>query len=282
MKNLRNIFLAGLVLVFFSTGLLAQGDIISAADYMKLYKTDKSLVTIDASKAANYKKSHIKNAINIPNVDLNTNKDDGFLKSNEELATIFGSKGVSPEKTIVVYDGGAQKSASRVYWVLKYLGASNVKILHKNMATFKKSRVPLTPMASKAKKATFTVNVNNSISADIAEVKSGKYKIIDARDANEFAGTTEKSTGHIPSSINIGYKDVVDAKTHVFKPTAQLESLVDKDGLAPGDAIIVLCQSGKRAAVLYVVFVDILGYKNVKMYDGSYNDWVAKGNKIDK
>lgn len=282
MKKFRNILLASLVVVFYSSGLMAQGDIITAAEFMKLFKTDKSMVVIDASKAADYKKSHIKNAVNIPNGDLNTNKDDGFLKSNEELAAIFGNKGVSPEKTIVVYDGGAQKSASRVYWVLKYLGAPNVKILHKNMAAFKKSRVPLTPMAPKAKKATFTVNVNNAIAANIAEVKSGKYKIIDARDANEFAGTTDKSKGHIPASINIGYKDVVDAKTHVFKSKDQLESLFSKDGLNSGDAIIVSCQSGKRAAVLYIVFVDILGYKNVKMYDGSYNHWVAEGNKIDK
>jgi len=282
MKIIRNIFLAGLVVVLYSSSLMAQSNIISAADYMKLYKADKSLITIDASKAGDYKKSHIKNAVNIPNGDLNTNKDDGFLKSNEELATIFGAKGVSADKAIVVYDGGTQKSASRVYWVLKYLGATNVKILHKNMATFKKSRVPLTPMAPKAKKATFTVNIDNAVAADIAEIKSGKYKIIDARDANEFAGTTEKSKGHISGSINIGYKDVVDAKTHAFKTKTELESLLSKDGLNSGDAIIVSCQSGARAAVLYVIFTDILGYKNVKMYDGSYNDWVAKGNTVEK
>jgi len=282
MKTFRNIFLASLVVVLYSSSLMAQGGIITAAEYMKLVKADKSLITIDASKAADYKKSHIRNAVNIPNGDLNTNKDDGFLKSNEELATIFGAKGVSADKAIVVYDGGSQKSASRVYWVLKYLGASNVKILHKNMATFKKSRVPLTPMATKAKKATFTVNVNTAIAANLAEVKSGKYKIVDARDANEFAGTTDKSKGHIPGSINIGYKDVVDAKTHVFKSKAALESIVKSKGINPGDAVIVSCQSGKRAAVLYVVFTDIIGYKDVKMYDGSYNEWVAKGNAIDK
>lgn len=281
MKKFRSILLASLVVVFYSSGLMAQGDIISAADFMKLFKTDKSLVIIDASKAADYKKSHIKNAINIPNKILDQDGDKGYLKSNEALATIFGSKGVSPEKTIVVYDGGSQKSAARVYWVLKYLGAPNVKLLHKNMATFKRSRVPLTPTMPKVKKTTFTVNVNNAVAADLAEAKSGKYIIVDARAADEFAGTTEKSEGHIPGSINISYKDVVGAND-AFKPKAELEALVASKELSPSDAIIVSCQSGKRAAVLYVVFVDILGYENVKMYDGSYNEWVAKGNKIDK
>jgi thiosulfate/3-mercaptopyruvate sulfurtransferase len=280
MKTLKGILLFVLVGLFISST-MAQGDIISAADFMKLYKADKSLVVIDASKAADYKKSHIKNAINVPNGDLNTDADHGFLKSNDDLAKLFGEKGVSNNSTIVVYDGGSQKSASRVYWVLKYLGASNVKLLHKDMTTFKKSRVPLTPMATKTKPATFTVNVNNAVAATLADVKAGKAKLFDARDANEFAGTTDKSKGHIPGAINLSFKEVQDAN-HAFKSKAELEKVVAGFGLTPDTPIIVSCQSGKRAAILYVAFTSVLGYKNVKMYDGSYNEWVAKGNTLEK
>ena len=281
MKTIRNTFILGFAFLLVSTTVWAQGDIITAADFMKLFKTDKSLVIIDASKAADYKKSHIKNAINIPNVELNNNKDDGFLLSTDELAGIFGAKGVSNDAAIVVYDGGTQKPASRVYLVLKYLGVSNVKILHKDMATFKKSRVPLTPMAAKKKATTFTVNVDQSILASLADVKAGNAKLFDARDANEFAGTTEKSTGHIPGAIHLSFKDVQDAN-HAFKTKAELEKIMAAHGVNADSPIIVSCQSGKRAAVLYVAFTSVLGYKNVKMYDGSYNEWVAKGNKVDK
>jgi len=280
MKTIRYILVIAIVGLF-SVFSIAQGDIISAADFMKLYKADKSLVIIDASKASDYKKSHIKNAINIPNADLNNNKEDGFLLSNDELATIFGNKGVSSESAIVVYDGGSQKPASRVYLVLKFLGVSNVKILHKNMTTFKKSRVPLTPMATKKKATTFTVNVDEAILASLADVKSGKAKLFDARDANEFAGTAEKSNGHIPSAIHLSFKDVLDADK-AFKTKAELEKVMAAYGVSADSPIIVSCQSGKRAAVLYVAFTSILGYKNVKMYDGSYNEWVAKGNTVDK
>jgi thiosulfate/3-mercaptopyruvate sulfurtransferase len=281
MKTIRNFLLTGFALLLVSTTVWAQGDIISAADFMKLYKTDKSLVVIDASKATDFKKSHIKNAINVPNGDLNTDADHGFLKSDADLAKVFGDKGVGNEATIVVYDGGSQKPASRVYWVLKYLGAPNVKILHKDMASFKKSRVPLTPMAAKKKATTFTVHVNHAIAAGADDVKSGNAKLFDARDANEFAGTTEKSKGHIPGAINLSYKEVQDAN-HAYKSKAELEKVVAKYGLNANTPIIVSCQSGKRAAVLYVAFTSVLGYKNVKMYDGSYNDWVAKGNKVDQ
>jgi len=281
MKLIRNIFLAGLMLVFFTASAVAQGDLISAADFMKLYKSNKSLIVIDASKAATYKKSHVKGAINIPNNDLNTDDKHGFLKSNADLAAYFGSKGVAADKPIVVTDGGDQKSASRVYWVLKYLGATNVKILHKNMATFKKSRVPLTPMAGKKPATTFTLNTNNAIFASIDDVKAGKAILFDARDAKEFAGTTEKSKGHIPGAKNLSYKGFQNAE-HVFLPKAEMEKLISHFGINPDSPIIVSCQSGKRAAILFVAFHNVLGYKNVKLYDGSYNEWVDKGNSLEK
>ena len=281
MKIFRNILITGLTFLLVSTTVWAQGDIITAADFMKLYKADKSLVIIDAGSASDFKKSHIKNAVNIPNVELNNNKDDGFLLSTDELATIFGGKGVSNESAIVVYDGGTQKPASRVYLVLKYLGVSNVKILHKDMTTFKKSRVPLTPMATKKKATTFTVNVNDAIVANLADIKAAKAKLFDARVADEYAGTTEKSKGHIPGTIHFSFKEVQDAN-HAFLTKAELEKVAAAHGVSADSPIIVSCQSGKRAAVLYVAFTSVLGYKNVKVYDGSYNEWVAKGNKVDK
>lgn len=107
MKTIKNILMITLVGLFFSST-MAQGDIISAADFMKLYKTDKALVIIDASKADTYKKSHIKNAINIPSADVSQAEGvvDGLLLSPAKLAELFGSKGVTESSNIVVYDGG--------------------------------------------------------------------------------------------------------------------------------------------------------------------------------
>ncbi len=135
MKKLSYLLLSGLLVVLYSSSVFAQGDIISAGEFMKMFKADKNLVVVDASKADSYAKTHVKNAVNIPYKTLNKEGDiEGMLKSPDELAAIFGSKGVSETNTIVVYDGGSQKYSSRVYWVLKYLGAPNVKILHKDIS----------------------------------------------------------------------------------------------------------------------------------------------------
>ena len=61
-----------------------------------------------------------------------------------------------------------------------------------------------------------------------------------------------------------------------------MEKVVGSFGINASSPIIVSCQSGKRAAILYVAFTSVLGYGNVSVYDGSYNDWVAKGNKVDQ
>ena len=114
--------LLAVVAIFLTGSVVAQGDIISAKDFVKLAKTDKNLVIIDASKADSYGKVHVKNAINIPHETLYQETEiEGLINKPAELAAIFGEKGVVETKTIVVYDGGSQKYSSRVYWILKYL-----------------------------------------------------------------------------------------------------------------------------------------------------------------
>lgn len=281
MKTVKRIFLVAVVGLFFSSA-MAQGDIISAADFMKLYKADKSLVIIDASKADTYKKSHIRNAVNIPSADVSLTKDgvDGILKSPKELAELFGSKGITESSNIVIYDGGSQKYSARVYWALKYVGAGNVKILHKDMGMFKKSRVPLTPLPTKTKSATFTPKVNDALFADINYVKSGKAKIIDVRNDDEFVGAANNSDGHLPGAIHLNYKDLL-AENEAFLPAAEMEKVVAKFGLTPDSPVVTYCRTSVRATVLYAALVNVLGYKNVKVYDGAYLEWTSKGNTLE-
>ncbi|MCK5775256.1 MAG: hypothetical protein KAH25_03725, partial [Bacteroidales bacterium] len=85
----------------------------------------------------------------------------------------------------------------------------------------------------------------------------------------------------IPGAKNLSFKDLQDAD-HVFLSKAEMEKVIAQYGLSADSPIIVSCQSGKRAAVLYVAFHNVLGFKSVTVYDGSYNLWVKEGNSIDK
>ena len=260
-----------LLTLLIATGLFAQGDIISAADFMKLVKSDKNLIIIDAGKADTYQKMHVKNAVNIPAASLaiEGNDIDGILKSPAALATLFGDAGVSETNTIVVYDEGSQKYSSRVYWTLKYLGAPNVKILHKDMDEWKTVRVPITRMPTPSGKATFTPNVNKNLYADIAQVKSGKAKIVDVRTAEEFSGNADNSDGHLPGAISLDYKLLLTDK-EAFKSKDEMAKVLAAYNFTPETPIICYCRTSVRAAVLYVALVNVMGYQHVKVYENSY------------
>lgn len=278
---LKKILLSTLVIFVLVSSGVAQGDIITSVEFVKMIKADKNLIIIDASKADSYNKTHIKNAVNIPHKSLyQENTIEGLLQSPSELATIFGNKGVSESGSIVVYDGGSQKYASRLYWVLKYLGAPHVKILHKDMNEWRNARVPITNMPTNLAKTTFTPKVNKAIIADIAYVKSGQAVIVDNRTASEYNGTADNSDGHLPGAINIDHKDLL-TDTDGFKSKEALEAIATQYGLTPDKAIVVYCITSVRAAVFYTAFVNILGYTNIKVYDGAYLEWVDQGNALE-
>ncbi|MFA5416856.1 MAG: sulfurtransferase [Bacteroidales bacterium] len=270
-----------LMIVAFAMPALAQGDIITAEQFMQLVKTDKNVVIIDASKEKDYTLTHIKDAVNVPYKSLEKDGEiDGLIFSPAELAAIFASKGINDNNTIVVYDAGTQKYSSRVYWILKYLGAPNVKILQKDMDNWRKVRVPITKMPSKRAATTFTPKVNNSIVADLAYVKEGKALIVDARTSDEYTGTSEKSKGHIPGAININYKEVL-TPSEAFKSKSELESLIAQYKLSPNQPIVIYCNTGIIAAVIYTALTNVMGWTNVKVYDGAYKEWEASGNTLE-
>ena len=267
-----------LPLFLVANSMMAQIDFIDATTFMDVYKNNKELVVIDANKTKNYQASHVKNAIHINHNDLYQKGDiKGLIMSPEELAAFFGKNGVSETSNVVVYDDGSHKYASRVYWVLKYIGAQDVKILHKDMDAWRKARVPLTSAPVSLSAVEFTTNVDTDLLATLDYVTERKdlpeVVLVDVRTKAEFDGE-KNSDGHIPGAINLNYEDLL-TDTGAFKPKAELEEIAAKYGLTENKELLFYCRTSVRATVSYVAFVNILNYKNVKVFDGAYLEWAA-------
>jgi len=274
------------VLFLFITQVLTAQVVVSAKDFTAEKKKDKTMVVIDANTAENYNKSHVMGAVNVPHKELYKDGEiEGLIKSPADLAAYFGKKGISNTSNIVIYDDGSNKYSSRVYWILDYLGATNLRILHKDMDQWKAARLPLTRNKTAVKATTFTPSVNAAILATEADVKgcSGNCVVVDARHVSEYNGTSEKpvSEGHIKGAINVEYKAFLDDKG-AFLPADQLKAVAAKNGLTADKTIILYCVTSVRAAVSFVALKEILGYPNVKVYDGAYNEWKAKGGAMAK
>ena len=279
--NATKLFSALLVTLLFMGNMFAQ-DLITAKEFIALQREKPNLVLIDASKDKLYSQSHIEGAINIPYVILNEKdpKIDGSMLPLEDVAKILGNKGVSNDDTIVVYDEGTQKYATLVYWIFKYLGAKDVKVLHKEMNAFRDARIKLTSEVPTVKAKTFKVNLVPEINADAAYVESvignADVVIIDARTPDEFSGVrNEKSTysnGHIKGAINIPYESLVKEGTNAFISPEEFKALAGVE-LSPEKTYLLYCKTGIKGATLYTYMTNVLGFKNVKNYKGAYAEW---------
>lgn len=286
MKNIKY-FISIITVAFLFIGVSFAQDLISVKELAgKL--SDKNVVIVSAQKADKYAAVHIKGSINLPPSELVDNEPIKYVnKSATEIAKILGSKGISASNEIVLYDNGTSKYSGRMYWVLKYMGAKDVKILDGEMEAWKVGRKPITKTASTLPATTFTADVQGQYLAKMDEVtkatNGGSYIIIDARSPEEFAGTDEEPTlrrGHIPGAINIDYKLMLDSKGKL-KSKEELTKIFAAQGVTADKTIIVYCATSVRAGIEFMALSSILAFPNVKLYDGAYTEWQTNAsNKV--
>lgn len=241
-----------------------SAQLVSVDDLIKLVK-DPSVIVIDARPSGDYMKTHIDGAINIDASTLcTTTPVEGTLKPAAELAKILGGHGIARNSKIVVYCKTGV-NAGRVYWILKYLGATDVSMLDGQMDAWFAARKPITKNPKKLAATTFSPAVNATINVDKAYVKSkmNTAVLVDSRKKEDFAA------GKIGNAISVPGDDML--KGSKLKPTAELAKLfasVPKD-----KEVIIYCKTGVTAGFTYFVMKSILNYPNVKVYEGAWVDW---------
>ncbi len=273
----KQIFKLIVLFVFAPVFLVAQ-PLINVADLVKIQK-NPDLVIISAGTDAEYAKAHITNAVHVAYTSFDQAGDiKGLLVADAEIAKILSEKGVSEKNTIVVYDEFDGRYAGRIYLLLKYMGAKNVSVLDGGLEAWKKDRKPITRNPTVVKKTTFNASPNKAWMATMAEAEAAAGKanvmLIDTRSAEEFNGTKD-SKGHIKGAINIEYKQLLNADG-TMKPAAELEKLYSAKGVTKDKEVILYCSTGVRTGLHFIALIEILGYTKVKVYDGGYNEFVAK------
>jgi thiosulfate/3-mercaptopyruvate sulfurtransferase len=272
-----------ILLALFAFTITSAQDLIEANALAKIMKQPNTVI-VSTIADAEYAKVHINGAISLYHKDLydaNT-----MLLPDAQVAAILGKKGISEDLTIVLYDNGTSKYSGRMYWILDYMGAENVKVLNGGMKAWKAARKPITKTSSTRKATTFTPSINQGYMADESEVSkattSPSYVIVDARTPEEFAGTAETALrpGHIPGAVNVNYADLL-ASSGKMKSVASLQEIFTAAGVSKDKTVILYCETSIRAGVEFLALKSILGYPKVKVYDGAYSQWQAvSSNKI--
>ncbi|QQZ11079.1 sulfurtransferase [Heyndrickxia vini] len=187
--------------------------------------------------------------------------------------------GINEQSKIIVYDGGTGENASRFWWILNYLGNENVFILNGGYDAWKQANYPTDNIIPVFKRATFNVSCKQSMLATISDVKKaiqqGDVILIDSRAYNRFIGLEEpidKKKGHIPSAINKVWTD--GFKDGFWKSVDEQKKRFSEWNKS--DSFIVYCGSGVTATPNIIALLEA-GFTNVRLYAGSFSDWVSYG-----
>jgi thiosulfate/3-mercaptopyruvate sulfurtransferase len=277
MTNIKSAIAA--LAVFLLSAAVAQADVISAQEVKTLMNGNEDLVIIDANNYDHYRAVHLEGAVNIFHTSLYQKGDvAGLVKSPKELADILGKQGISESSNIVIYDDRGQLYASRIYWILKYLGAEKVSVLHKDTDAWCKAGLPLATTPTRVNSVTFKPDPDPDLYASTEYVRDHKddpnVVLVDVRTPAEYVGTAPNSEGHIEGAVNINFTDLLTEKGD-FKDASELAAIAEANGISPEKEVIFYCRTSVRGSVSFTAFESILGYDNVRLYDGAYVEWTV-------
>ena len=242
----------------------------------KLNKSPKDQLIVDTRSFSDYQKGHIEGAINLDLFQFHwiDTSNRGIRDFEHQSRKLFSNIGVKKSQEVIFYDNVSGMSSARGVWLLLYFSHTKVSLLDGGFLRWQKEGYPVETKTNLFFPSRFVGKPNRSVLATFNEVKTIVRKknsaIVDARTNLEFKGIHVRAAraGHIPSAINIDWEKNIQAGS--FKTKEKLSKLYSK---IPKDfKIVTYCQGGYRAANTFVA-LKILGYKNVKMYMGSWGEW---------
>jgi len=201
-----------------------------------------------------------------------------------ELEKLIGDVGIDENSRVVVIPAGVNftdfGSAARTYWTLKIVGVNDVSILDGGVAAWKAAGLPLENGVKKPSPTIFTATLNKSLLSDVDDVtkieSTHNATLIDARPASFFTGKEKapaaQAYGHIPGAVSLDSASFYDARTNKLKPKTELISLASH---IPAGPSVAYCNTGHWAATDWFVLHELLGRKDVSLYDGSMVEWTA-------
>lgn len=207
------------------------------------------------------------------------------LPNLEELVQKLENAGIDDSVTVVAYDNGEGAFAGRFWWLLQYLGHEKVYVLNGGFKQWAVANYPLTTEVPSFEKVEFRSDIRHELLAEIEEVRAvsaGEMDavLIDSREEKRYLGIEEpidKKAGHIPGAINKPYMEGF-CSGQFNSAEEQKERFADVDSKKP---IIVYCGSGVTATPNFLALKEA-GFEHVKLYLGSFSDWISyEENKID-
>ena len=265
----------------------ANPDVLVSTDWLEEHLGDEDIRVIEVDEDSSaYEKGHIRGAVGWNwTTDLHTAVGRDY-KDQDGFAELLGQAGVGAETTVVLYGGNNNWFAAYAYWLLKLRGFDQVKLLDGGRKKWElESRELVTDVPGHApSEHVFMGEERPQIRAFRDEVlsKVGTSGFVDVRSPEEFRGEKlapdhlpqeqAQVPGHIAGAANIPWvKAANDDGT--FKSADELRALYEAEGITADREVIAYCRIGERSSHTWFALQELLGYPNVKNYDGSWTEY---------
>ena len=266
----------------------AHPEVLVTTDWVASHLNEPNLrlIEVDVDTSA-YDQGHVPGAIgwNWQTQLQDTLRRD--LADSRNFGQLCGSAGLTPETTVILYGDNNNWFAAWGFWQLKYYGHKDVRLMNGGRKKWLEEKRQISTDAPKVQATTYTVkSPDTSIRAkreDIFSVleKRSPAQLVDVRSGDEFSGKviappgmteTAQRGGHIPGAASIPWAQAV-AEDGTFKPADALRQLYGGKGVNGEQEVIAYCRIGERSSHTWFVLKYLLGYKNVRNYDGSWTEW---------
>ena len=265
----------------------AHPETLVSTDWLSENLNTQNVVVVESDEdVLLYSTGHIPSAVKI---DWHTDLNDAVLRDyldGEQFAELMSAKGISRDTTVILYGDNKNWWAAYTLWVFKLFGHEDVRLLDGGREAWIAEGRELSTETPANQRTSYPVAVRNDqdIRAYRDDVLAHLGKpLVDVRSPQEYSGERTHMPnfpdegalrgGHIPGAASIPWSKAANEDS-TFKDVAALQELyLDQEQLDPNEDTIAYCRIGERSSHTWFVLKYLLGFKNVKNYDGSWTEW---------
>jgi thiosulfate/3-mercaptopyruvate sulfurtransferase len=269
----------------------AHPDALVSTDWVAEHLQDPSVRLVESNEdPLVYPSGHIPGAVQIDwTTDLNDQLRRDYITA-EAFAGLMSRFGISPDTTVVLYGDRNNWWACYSFWVFQLFGHTNAKVLDGGRLKWEKEARPLTREVPSYAATTYPVPAtrqdadHRAFREQVLTHSQAGGQLVDVRSPDEYTGAKlhmpeypnegAMRGGHIPGARSVPWARAINPEDGTFKPADQLRAIYqDEKHLDPGKETIAYCRIGERSSHTWFTLKYLLGFDNIRNYDGSWTEW---------
>jgi thiosulfate/3-mercaptopyruvate sulfurtransferase len=261
-----------------------------STEWVSQHLTDQKVRIIESNEdQLLYKSGHVPGSVEVDWVsDLNDSLNRDYINEGQ-FRELMSRLGITSDTTVVFYGDKNNWWAAYALWVFQLFGHTNAKIMDGGRLKWQKENRPLTRDIPKIQATDYppckrSDSTHRAFRDEVLKHSKSKLPMVDVRSPEEYRGErlhmpdypNEGAVrgGHIPGAKSMPWAKAINPEDGTFKTASELQSLYEKElGLKPSDEVVVYCRIGERSSHTWFVLHYLLGYQNVRNYDGSWTEW---------